>query len=74
MGIDLVPAGDERCDVCAGDEPPKRTSGERSTARPGVKTMCRRCYRDFGQELWVTEKFLDPVHREVKPPDDPSKN
>jgi hypothetical protein len=74
MAIQLVPAGDERCDICAGGEPPKRMPGERSSARASIKTTCERCYRDFARGLRLVEKFIDPTTREVEPPDDPSKN
>ncbi len=75
MAMELVPSGDERCDVCAGNrDRPKPKPGERGSARETVSTMCEACFDDFRQELWVTEKFLDPIHREVKPPDDPSQN
>ena len=75
MAIEIVPAHDERCDVCAGDEDRERPEpGERYNAREPLHTMCEACLEDFKQGLWVHETFIDPVHRDVEPPDDPSQN
>jgi hypothetical protein len=66
MAIELVPAGDERCDLCRGNP-------ERGRPRPGegrtVGTMCQACFDDFSLDLDLGTK-LD----ELRPPDDPSGN
>ena len=59
MAIEVVPADDKRCDVCAGNEP--------------IRAMCQRCYDEFVRDMWVSRTFLSE-RREVKSPDDPNLN
>jgi hypothetical protein len=75
MAIELVPAGDPRCDVCAGKKDrPRPKPGERWSERAVVRTMCEACYKDFVVDLKIGEKITDPIRREVDPPEDPSQN
>ena len=75
MAIQIVPAHDERCDVCAGEEDRERPKpGERSSVRPMVHTMCETCLEEFQLDLQVGERLIDPVTREIEPPEDPSQN
>jgi hypothetical protein len=66
----LVPAGDERCDVCAGDrDRPKPKPGERWSVRETVGTMCEACREDL-----IRDVNLGAAIDELQPPADPSSN
>jgi hypothetical protein len=80
MAIELVPAGDNRCDVCAGNrDRPKPKPGERWSERETVSTMCQACFADLSTELHLDSELTygtDPEGRRWidRRPEDPSKN
>jgi hypothetical protein len=52
MAIEIVPARDPRCDVCAGDDNvPQTKVGERWSGRPMVRVMCEACQQDLLENL-----------------------
>ena len=75
MAIEIVPAYDERCDVCAGQrDRPRPKPGEPASVRPVVHRMCEACFADFRLDVEVDERIVDPTTREVEGPEDPSRN
>jgi hypothetical protein len=70
VAINIVPAGDERCDVCAGQrDRVKPAPGERWSASGTVGTICEDCRDDLYMDLDLGRR-LD----EREAPDDPNQN
>ena len=70
MAIKIVPAGDERCDVCAGEpDLVKPRPGERWSARAIVGTICEACRDDFFLDVDLGKKLEDH-----EPQGDPNQN
>ena len=75
MAIEIVPAHDERCDVCAGQKERERPKpGERWSVREVVHTMCEACFKDYRRDLEIGKRLDDRVTRDIAPPDDPGQN
>ena len=70
MATKIVPTGDERCDVCAGNrDRPKPKPGERWSEREWVRTMCEACHEDVVGDIPLQYKL-----RDRQPPEDASTN
>ena len=70
MAIEVVPAGDERCDVCAGQrDRAKPPPGSRWSERATVSTVCEAC-----RDEWFMDLDLGARLDEREPPDDPTRN
>jgi len=70
MASEIVPTGDERCDVCAGNRKrAKPKPGERWSVRETVRTMCEACRDDLLLDIDLAGKLT-----ERQPPDDPTTN